>query len=276
MPPVYVNGQLVEEQDASISVFDHGLVVGDGVFETILLHNGAPFAMRRHLDRIERSAAGLGIAIPDRATLEDAVNDTARASGWSKGRIRVTITAGHGPLGSGRDDSTPTLVVAIGEIGEQLARSAVAVVPYRRNEHGALAGLKTTSYGENALALARAHELDADEAIFANTAGMLCEGTGSNVFVVVEGELITPPLSSGCLAGITRGLVLEAGCGREADLPIGDFNAARVEEAFLTSAIRGVQPIGSIDGRVLAVIDGPETTRAAAAYDRLLAEVPDP
>jgi branched-chain amino acid aminotransferase len=276
VPPVYVNGRLVDESDATISVFDHGLVVGDGVFETILLNNGAPFALRRHLDRMKRSAAGLGIAMPERSVVDGAVLDTVAASGWAEGRIRVTVTAGRGPLGSGRDDSEPTLVVAIGEIGEQLARSAVAVVPYRRNEHGALAGLKTTSYGENALALARAHEVDADEAIFANTAGLLCEGTGSNVFVVVDGELLTPPLNSGCLAGITRGLVLEAGCGREADLKIGDFNAARVEEAFLTSAIRGVQAIGSIDGRVLESIEGPHTQKAAAAYAHLLAEVPEP
>ncbi len=118
--------------------------------------------------------------------------------------------------------------------------------------------------------------MGADEAIFANTAGMLCEGTGSNVFVVIDDELRTPPLSSGCLAGITRGLVLESGSGREVDIAIGEFTAGRVEEAFLTSALRGVQPIGSIDGRVLASVGGSVTAKAAEAYESLLAEVPDP
>jgi len=276
MPKVYVNGSLVDEAAATISVFDHGLVVGDGVFETILLHDGAAFALRRHLDRLERSANGLGIKTPPRALIADAVSATVAEAHQASGRIRVTLTAGLGPLGSSRDDGEPTLVVAIAELGEVHEVANVATVAFRRNEFGALSGLKTTSYGENALALANAAELGADEAIFANTAGMLCEGTGSNVFVVIDGELVTPTLSSGCLAGITRGLVLESGLGREADLHFSEFSAERIDEAFLTSTLRGVQPIATIDGAALRAAPGSTTKEAAARYDALLDSDPEP
>jgi branched-chain amino acid aminotransferase len=276
VPKVYVNGSLVDEDAATISVFDHGLVVGDGVFETILLHRGRPFALRRHLDRLARSAGGLGIDCPARSVLERAVKLTIDASGQESGRIRITLTAGRGPLGSGRLGEAPTLVVAIGDLGEVHEVSAVATVPYRRNEFGALTGLKTTSYAENALALAKAEEVDADEAIFANTSGMLCEGTGSNVFVVLDGEVLTPPLSSGCLAGITRDLILEAGIGREADIDLDDFSADRLDEAFLTSTLRGVQSIASIDGAATQAAPGPITAKAAELYNTMLETTPEP
>jgi branched-chain amino acid aminotransferase len=270
VPKVYVNGSLVDEDAATISVFDHGLVVGDGVFETILVHRGRPFALRRHLDRLARSAAGLGIDCPARDVLERAVKMTVEASRQESGRIRITLTAGRGPLGSGRFGEAPTLVVAIGDLGEVHEVSAVATVPFRRNEFGALTGLKTTSYAENALALAKAEEVDADEAIFANTSGMLCEGTGSNVFVVRDGEVLTPPLSSGCLAGITRDLILEAGIGREANIDFDEFSADRLDEAFLTSTLRGVQSIAAIDGAATQAAPGPITTKAAELYNTLL------
>lgn len=269
MSAVYVNGQLVAAQDAALSVFDHGLVVGDGVFETILVSRGRPFALSRHLDRLARSAAGLRIPVPERATLESACTEVVAASGLSAARLRVTVTAGHGPLGSGRHEGPPSLVVACDELGESHDHAAVAVVAWPRNERGALAGLKTTSYAENALALADAAARGADEAIFGNTAGQLCEGTGSNVFVVLDGQLRTPPLSSGCLAGVTRALVLEYHGGSETDLPLAAFRPGEIEEAFLTSTLRGVQPIASIDGAPLAW-PGPLTKQAAEAYGALL------
>ena len=276
MPKVYVSGALLDEAEAKVSVFDHGLVVGDGVFETILLHDGAAFALGRHLDRLERSARGLGIAAPPRAVVADAVAQTIAASGRRSGRIRITVTAGRGPLGSGREKSEPTLVVAIADLGEVHDVADVVTVPYRRNEFGALTGLKTTSYGENALALAKAAELGAEEAILSNTSGMLCEGTGSNVFVVLDGELLTPPLSSGCLAGITRALVLESGLGREADIAFSDFSAERLDEAFLTGTLRGVSPIATIDGVALRAAPGAMALAAAKRYGELLAGDPEP
>jgi branched-chain amino acid aminotransferase len=272
----YVNGALVEADAAQISVLDHGLVVGDGVFETVLLHAGRPFALERHLQRIERSAAGLGLEAPDLEELRSAVGEVVKASGLDRGRIRLTITAGDGPLGSGRLAGNQTVVVAVGPESEEHASSSVAVVPWTRNERGALSGLKTTSYGENVRALAWANERGADEAIFANTVDLLCEGTGSNVFVVRGGELVTPTLGSGCLAGITRALVLETHGGAERDVPIADFAAASLDEAFITSSIRGVQPIAAIDGVPMQSCPGPVTEKAAAAYLQLLSTTAEP
>ncbi len=276
MALVYVNGALVDEDDAKLSVFDHGLVVGDGVFETILLTDGHPFALGRHLQRLARSARGLGLAPPPPRSLEEAVGLVVDATSLERGRIRVTLTAGIGPLGSGRVESPPSLVVAIGPMGEEHAVANVAVVPFTRNEHGALAGLKTTSYAENALALAWAEARGADEAIFANTSGALCEGTGSNVFYVLDGELYTPTLGSGCLAGVTRALVMETVRVTELDLPVSTFSPDGVIEAFLTSTLRGVQPIATIDGAEMAVCGGPLTAAAAAAYTALLTSSVDP
>jgi branched-chain amino acid aminotransferase len=121
------------------------------------------------------------------------------------------------------------------------------------------------------VALAWARARGADEAVFANTAGNLCEGTGSNVFVVVEGACVTPPLAAGCLAGVTRALVLEAGAAVEGDVPLAAFLGAG--EAFLTSTTRDVQPLAEIDGRPLPVVNGPATRAAAAAFSALAAAV---
>ena len=276
MALVYVNGALVEEDEAHISVRDHGLVVGDGVFETVLVSAARPFALSRHLDRLERSARGLGLGEIDRDEVASAVAAVVAAQPLSIGRLRITLTAGAGPLGSGRWSGPNTLVVALEEDHAPAPSARVAVVPYRRNEHGALTGLKTTSYAENALALADAAAAGADEAIFANTAQMLCEGTGSNVFVVVSGRLLTPPLSSGCLAGVTRALVLEVTEAFEEDLAIADFTPGRVEEAFLTSTLRDVQPIAAIDGVGFETVPGPRTKEAMDAFAALRAGNIDP
>lgn len=153
--------------------------------------------------------------------------------------------------------------------------TSVITVPYRRNDVGALTGLKTTSYGENVLALAQAHAAGASEAVFANTRGQLCEGTGTNVFVVRDGELLTPPLSSGCLAGVTRALVLEWYGGREADLPYDALTTS--DEVFLTSTGRDVQPVVAVDGvPVGGGAPGPVTRAAAAVFAERQRERTDP
>ena len=141
----------------------------------------------------------------------------------------------------------------------------MATVPWPRNERGALAGLKTTSYAENVVALAEARRRGATEAIFANLAGHLCEGTGSNVFYVVDGELRTPTLASGCLAGVTRGLVLEWVGGREVDEPIEVVD--RASEVFLASTTRDVQGVTRWDERDLPA-PGPVTADALATWRR--------
>ena len=268
---VYVNGTLCEPDAAALSIFDHGLVVGDGVFETVLITNARPFALSRHLERLERSAKGLGIAAPEREVFEQATAEVVAASGLTRGRLRITLTAGRGALGSSRSGAAASLVVAAEALPAAKPTARVAVVPWTRNERGALVGLKTTSYAENALALAEAERRGADEAIFGNTMGQLCEGTGSNVFVVRDGVLATPRLSSGCLAGVTRALVLERHGALEEDLPLVTFAAGALEEAFLTSTLRGVQPISAIDAHELPC-PGPITVAVAAVYDRLVEE----
>ena len=154
----------------------------------------------------------MGLAIPPSEGLRRAALEVIDANGLTDARMRITLTGGPSPLGSERGRVTPTLILAASETaaaGAGDADRAVVTVPWPRNERGALAGLKTISYGENVRALAVAKEAGAGEAIFANTRGELCEGTGTNVFVVTGGVLRTPPEESGCLLGVTRALILE-------------------------------------------------------------------
>jgi branched-chain amino acid aminotransferase len=265
--PVWLNGALLAPDEAQVSVFDHGLTVGDGVFETIKAVDGEPFALRRHLARLRRSATGLGLEVPcTDADLEAAIAGVLGDQPPALARVRVTVTAGPAPLGSERGNDGPTVVVAASEAGPPAPTTAAVVVPWRRNEHDAVAGLKTTSYAANVVALAYAKERGGTEALFANTAGELCEGTGSNVFVVLDGRLLTPPLGSGCLAGVTRDLVLRATAAEERAVPMAALDDA--EELFLTSTTRDVQALHRLDGRDLDA-PGPVTAEAVAAFAAL-------
>jgi branched-chain amino acid aminotransferase len=155
------------------------------------------------------------------------------------------------------------------------ASANVVTVPWPRNERGVLAGLKTTSYADNVIAFSYAEARGGDEAVFPNTQDNLCEGTGTNVFVVIDDRLVTPPLSSGCLAGVTRELVLEVSPEiDQVDVPMDVFTS--VEEAFLTSSTRDVQPIASIDGRSLARCGGSLTIAASEKLAALQARTVDP
>jgi branched-chain amino acid aminotransferase len=275
----WVNGEVLDESEATVSIFDHGLTVGDGVFETIKVVDGVSFALGRHLARLRRSAEGLGLPAPDETELAKACEQiAAQGTGPGMYRLRVTYTGGVAPMGSGRGDAGPTLIVAIAPAVPQPPVTTVAVVPWPRNERGALAGLKTTSYAENVIALAAAAELGATEALCADTRGRLCEGTGSNVFVVADGELLTPTTASGCLAGVTRGLVVEWSGATEADLDLGVLETA--DEIFLTSTTRDVQPVSTLvwhDGRRRELAaPGPVTARAAATFAERAAADPEP
>lgn len=271
---IWLDGGLRDAADATVSVFDHGLTVGDGVFETLKAENGTAFATDRHLRRLARSAHGLGLPEPDLDEVAAACAAVLDANPMPYGRLRITYTGGLSPLGSDRGDTGPTLVVALGDAARRPDSTAVVTVPWTRNEKGALAGLKTTSYGENVVALARAHAGGASEALFANTAGRLCEGTGSNVFVVLGGRLLTPPLESGCLAGITRALVLEWTGAEEADLPFEALGEA--DEVFLTSSLRDVQAVHRLDDRALPGAPGPVTAKAMRVFAERAAAEPNP
>ncbi|MGK2950185.1 MAG: aminotransferase class IV [Acidimicrobiales bacterium] len=271
---VWIDGALVDAASATVSIFDHGLTVGDGVFETLKASDGRPFATRRHLERLRRSAEGLGLRVPyDDDALRVAIAEVASAAALPLARVRVTVTGGAAPLGSERGEGAATVVVAAGPMARRPDTTAVRVVPWPRNERGALAGIKTTSYAENVKALAHAKALGASEAIFATTTGLLSEGTGSNVFVALDGTLVTPPLSSGCLAGVTRALVLEVTGATEADVSMDAF--AEADEVFLTSTGRDVQAVHRVDERDLTA-PGPLTTAAAEALAVLEATTDDP
>jgi branched-chain amino acid aminotransferase len=276
---VWVDGALVPVDDARISPFDHGLLVGDGVFETIRVYGGEPFAWTRHLDRLAHSAGGLGLEVPDREALHAAACAVLAANGHGEARLRITVTGGVAPLGSERGAGGPTVVVASSPLRGWPDSVRVVIVPWVRNDRGATAGLKTTSYAENVRALAHAHERGASEAIFANTRDELCEATGSNVFVVRDGRIATPPGSSGCLLGVTRALVLElaADAGMTVDespLPLDALRDA--DEAFLTSTTREVQPISHVDERALPAVPGPVAAALSTAFNALVARDLDP
>ncbi|MGW0546730.1 aminotransferase class IV [Streptomyces altiplanensis] len=271
---LWVDGGLRDAATARVSVLDHGLTVGDGIFETVKATGGRTFALTRHLERLARSARGLGLPEPDLDEVRRACAAVLDANPMELGRLRITYTGGLSPLGSERGDTGPTLVVALGETGRRPDSTAVITVPWTRNERGALTGLKTTSYAENVVALARAREEGASEALFANTVGQLCEGTGSNVFVVLDGQLFTPPVSSGCLAGITRALAAEWTGAREADLPLDVLE--RADEVFLTSTLRDVQAVHRIGGRQLPGAPGPVTAKAMRVFDERAASDLDP
>jgi branched-chain amino acid aminotransferase len=271
---VWLDGALLDADEARISVRDHGLTVGDGVFETMKVVEGVPFGLTRHLDRLASSAGRLGLAAPDDSSLRAAVDALLAAHAPGEvGRLRITVTGGDGPAGTDRGDAGPTVLLVAGPGKTWAGSAALATVPWPRNERSAVAGAKTTSYAENVVALAYAREHGAEEALFLDTRGYLCEGTGSNVFVVVDGQLLTPALSTGCLAGVTRGLVLEWTGATEAELPASALGDA--SEVFITSSTRDVQAVHSVDGRSYAV-PGPVTSAAIAAFAERAGANPDP
>jgi len=260
----WVNGRLLDDPRApALTVSDHGFTVGDAVFEAVKVVDGQPFALTRHLTRMAGSAAGLGLPALPADDVRAGVAAVLAAEDLPLGRLRITYSGGVAPLGSGRGDSPPTLVVVADTLKVTAPTTSAVTVPWPRNERSALAGLKTTSYAENVIALAHAHEQGASEAVFANLAGNLCEGTGSNVFYVVEGELRTPSLASGCLAGITRALLLEWYDACEVDEPIEVLGTA--DEIFLVSTTRDVQGVTRCDDRVLTA-PGPVTAGCARVW----------
>jgi len=275
---VWVDGVLTPAAEARVDALDHGLTVGDGVFEALKVVGSTPFAMSRHLRRLRRSAGAIGLEVPlaDHELVAAAADTITAAGGSEARRLRITVTGGLGPLSSDRAEAPPTVLIAASPAPPWPATTEVVTVPWCRNERGALAGVKSTSYAENVKALDVAHRAGASEALFANTVGSLCEGTGSNIFVVLEGRLLTPTLASGCLAGITRELLLEVVECTETDaLRLGDLR--RAEEAFLTSSTRDIHPIAAVDGSPLRTpCPGPLTLAAQQAFADLQTRTLDP
>jgi len=273
----WVNDELVPVTQAKVSVLDHGFTVADGVFETLLVLDGEVFARDLHLRRLAKSAAGLGIALPDVTKLNSAIDQVLSAhKAMDFGRLRVTVTSGSGPLGSDRTNAEPTLVVSISAQDKWPDSTSALLVPWTRNEDSPLAGLKTTSYAENAYALEAAKSRGFSEALFCDTSKRLSEGTGSNVFLVSNGVVITPSDASGLLRGVTRDLVItwarESGIEiEERDVSPGELWDA--QELFLTSSTRDVQPITQLASLDYDLQLGSHCTLEIGAVTLKLAEI---
>jgi len=274
----WVNGELVNATGPSVAAIDHGITVGDGVFETCKVVDGVPFALERHARRLDRSLAGLGLPAADHSVIDAGIEAVLSGEPIAYGRLRYTVTGGVGPLGSDRDTSPLTYIVTASPTTPSPASGKVVVVPWTRNERSATAGLKTTSYAENVVALAYAKERGGAEALFANSVGNLCEGTGSNVFVVVDGQIVTPDLASGPLAGVTRELVIEW-CGEEGLTvraePLPMFILTLADEVFITSTVKDVMAVHAVDDRRLPA-PGPVTAQVVEIFTRLSRERLDP
>src|SRR5690625_159469 len=283
---IWFDGAVHQPHEPLLSALDRGLTVGDGVFDTCAVIAGRPFALRRHVARLARSAATMGLPEPPADTITAAALELAGRLDDGTGRLRMIWTGGPAPGGSPRTDASPTLVLNASR--EEVAhpspagpgaqvRTAVAVVPWPRNERSPLVGVKSISYGENVLAVEHARTLGAGEAIFANTRGELCEGSATNVFLDTGDELLTPPLESGSLAGRARAPAIAGGPAagipvREQTIPIGEFTGAR--HAALSSSLRGIVPIDELDGRPLS--PGPVTAAMQEVYAARVAEDLDP
>jgi len=270
-------GRLVPLESATVSVLDRGLTVGAGAFETLKVVEGVPFALSRHLRRLQHSATALAIDMPAELEIRHAVAEVLRGNEAELGpigRMRITLTPGSGTLADPYSGAGPTtLLITVTDIAPWPQAATVAISDFRRNAASALTGVKSTSYAENAIALRHARQAGAHEALLLNTMDDVCEGTGSNIFVVIDGEVRTPPLASGCLAGITRDLVLLWCGGRETAIPADQL--PEVSEAFLTSSTRDIWPIATLAGRSLPA-PGPVTQAVMTQWSSRIAADVDP
>lgn len=268
---VWWNGKIVEENEVRLSPMDHGFLVGDGVFETLLARRGQAYAVRRHWLRLDQSCQKMGLATPDETIFRQGLNTVLFANGLDDARLRVTLTSGIGPAGSDRGPAgQQTLTMTATALKPWPASERLAWSPWPRFSRGALAGIKSTSYADNVRALATAKSEGCGECLFTNEHDDLCEGTGSNLFLVTQGRLQTPPLTSGCLAGVTRALVIQLAqqlglTVEEKNLPADLLRQAQADEVFLTSTTRDIHPVAQV-GTTAFPAPGPITQRLQTAF----------
>lgn len=285
LPPasarVWVNGRLGGYEELRISPVDQGFTTGHGVFETLRAYKGKPFSVMRHWKRLVDSCKKIYVQSPSENAFRVMIEQTIAANQIQEARVRVTVTGGvpawGAPAGSPGVEST--MVCAATPAVTYTGPEKVSIVPWPRNERGALSGVKSLSYSENILALQHARQQGAGEAIYGNIRGELCEGATTNVFLVQGEEILTPPLDSGCLPGVTRSLVLELGARhglpiRETSLPLAALDTA--DEIFLTSATREVQAVSHVNGRPLSRSAGPQSQRLAELLRKLISDHADP
>lgn len=267
---VYLDGDYLPAAEASVAASDAGLLYGRGLFETFRARRGAVYLLERHLDRLEAGAQTLGIALPPAvADLRAIVRELTERQCLEDARLRLTLTAGPE---SGRSVLFVQARAATDYPERVYERGMSAhVASVRRNETSPLARVKSLNYLDNLLAREEARGAGADEALFLNTRGLLADGSASNLFLIRDSQLLTPPVADGALPGITRGAVLElaeaAGINvRELSLTEDDLRHA--DEGFLTNAVGGVMPLVSVDGsNVGAGSPGEVACRLRALYE---------
>jgi branched-chain amino acid aminotransferase len=278
---IYIDGKYYSERDARISVFDHGLLYGDGIFEGIRAYNGRVFKLKEHIDRLFCSAKSILLNLPmAHAKIMTAIVETCRRNKIRDGYIRLVVTRGPGTLGLNPNRcKNPSVIIIADKIQlypPELYRQGMEIVtvPTTRNLHSALnPAIKSLNYLNNILAKIEANNAGCEEAVMLNAEGFVAECTGDNLFIVREGQLLTPPLAAGALYGITRRVVMELGAQAglkvsEADLTRYDlFNA---DECFLTGTAAELMPVVKIDGRVIgAGTPGPVTGNLMTQYHAL-------
>ncbi len=259
---IYIDGEYLDQSKAKISVFDHGLLYGDGVFEGIRAYNGRVFRLKEHIDRLFFSAKAILLQIPlSHAEVMSAVVETCRRNKIRDGYIRLVVTRGVGGLGLNPNKcKRPSVIVIADKIQlyppEFYEKGLeIITVPTVRNLHSALnPAIKSLNYLNNILAKIEANNAGCEEAVMLNAEGFVAECTGDNIFIVQGNHLLTPPLWAGALYGITRGVVMDL--AREAGLDVAETNLTRYdlfngEECFLTGTGAEIVPVVKIDGRVI-------------------------
>jgi branched-chain amino acid aminotransferase len=281
---IFIDGKYLDERDAKISVFDHGLLYGDGIFEGIRAYNGRVFKLREHIDRLFCSAKAILLEIPmSHAELMKATVATIRANKLRDCYVRLIVTRGVGTLGlNPRSCKKPSVIIIAGKIQvyppELYARGMdIVTVPTTRNLHSALnPAIKSLNYLNNILAKIEANNAGVEEAVMLNAEGFVAECTADNLFIVKNGELFTPPLSAGALYGITRQTVIEL--AQAARLKVSEPNLTRydlfnADECFLTGTGAELIPVVKIDGRVIGSGKPGALTRKFVADYRALTKV---
>jgi branched-chain amino acid aminotransferase len=259
---VYIDGKFYDGRDAKISVFDHGLLYGDGIFEGIRAYNGRVFRLKEHIDRLFYSAKALLLKIPmARTDIVKAVVETCRKNRIRDGYIRLVVTRGVGTLGLNPNRcKNPSVIVIADKIQLYppelyLRGMEIITVPTVRNLHSAVnPAIKSLNYLNNILAKIEANNSGCEEAIMLNAEGFVSECTGDNIFIAKAGRLFTPPLSAGALYGITRTVVITL--AEQSGIPVNEPNLTRydlfnADECFLTGTGAEIVPIVKIDGRVI-------------------------
>lgn len=281
---IFIDGKYYSEREAKISVFDHGLLYGDGVFEGIRAYNGRIFKLKEHIERLYYSAKAILLQIPyPPEKMSGAVLETCRVNKIRDGYIRLVVTRGVGNLGlNPRNCTKPSVIVIAGKIqvypAELYARGMeIVTVPTVRNLHSAVnPAVKSLNYLNNILAKIEANNAGVEEAVMLNAEGFVSECTADNLFIIKSGELMTPPLSAGALYGITRQTVIEL--ARDAGLKVSEPNLTRydlfnADECFLTGTGAEIMPVIKIDGRVIGNGKPGKATRMLVADYQSLTKV---